>query len=189
MKALRLFQARSPYDAVPATPSAAGILVPYRVPAGPAALVRPQTKALVRWLRQMLHTGVYLATLRLPVGIVAWVYESRPRPRPRGRRPSTGGELVLPLLWVGAVIGGLVLIVVITAGEAAATPAGMPTGAPGDPRAAEVQSPFSVTNATAATSGAGPTSEGGRPEVLGKFRETTSFSEPSARSLYLAAPT
>ncbi|MCZ0984450.1 hypothetical protein O1L60_47700 [Streptomyces diastatochromogenes] len=80
MKALRLFQARSPYDAVPATPSAAGILVPYRVPAGPAALVRPQTKALVRWLRQMLHTGVYLATLRLPVGIVAWVYERRPRP-------------------------------------------------------------------------------------------------------------
>ncbi|WP_411098881.1 hypothetical protein [Streptomyces sp. x-45] len=126
MKALRLFQARSPYDAVPATPSAAGILVPYRVPAGPAALVRPQTKALVRWLRQMLHTGVYLATLRLPVGIVAWVYERRPRPR--GRRPSTGGELVLPLLWVGAVIGGLVLIVVTTVDEAAAAPAGMPTG-------------------------------------------------------------
>ncbi|MFS0691786.1 hypothetical protein [Streptomyces nitrosporeus] len=188
MKALRLFQAHAPYDAVHASPSAAGILVPYRVPAGPAALVRPQTKALVRWLRHILHTGVYLATLRLPVGIVAWVYERRPRPRPRGRRPFTGGELVLPLLWVGAVIGGLVLIAVITAGEAATTPAGMPTGAR-DPLAAEAQSPFSVTNATAATSGAGPTSEGGRSEVLGKFRETTSFSEPSARSLYLAAST
>jgi hypothetical protein len=117
---------------------------------------------MVRWLRHALHTGVYLATLRLPVGIVAWVYERRPRAR---GRLATDREPLLSLLWVGAVIGGLVLVVVITAGEAAATPAGTSTRA-WDPLAAEEQSPHAATTATAAPVGTNHNPDDGRPQAL-----------------------
>ncbi|KPC88295.1 hypothetical protein G3260_000094 [Streptomyces albus] len=78
------------------------------VPAGLSA-------AGVRWLWQTFHTGVSSVMLRLPVGIVAWVYE---------RRPDPGGELIRSFLRMGAVTGGLVVVAQITAAEAATTPAG-----------------------------------------------------------------
>jgi hypothetical protein len=180
-------RAYAPYDIVPARRLSTAVLVPGQAAAGPAVLVRRPAKILVRWLRQALHTGVYLATFRLPVGIVAWVYERRPRPR--RRRLATDRELLMSLLWVGAVIGGLVLVVVITAGEADATPAEMITRASG-PLAAEEQSPHVATNATAAPGGTHHTSDDGRPQALtsasGQSRGTASFSAQSARSLYPA---
>ncbi|MFB9483560.1 hypothetical protein ACFFSH_29845 [Streptomyces filamentosus] len=159
--------------------------MPCQAGAGPAVLVRPPVKVLVRRLRQILHTGVYLATLHLPVGIVAWVYERQPRSRRRRLAPDL--EPVLSLLWVGTVIGGLVLVVVITA-DAAATPAGS-TPAASDHLAAEVQSPLAATNATAAPGGTGHATDGGRAEALGQFPARTSFLVPSAQPLYPAGPT
>lgn len=184
MKALNP-PAYAPHDTAPARRLSTGVLVPCRAAAGPAVLVRPPVK-MVRWLRHALHTGVYLATLRLPVGIVAWVYERRPRAR---GRLATDREPLLSLLWVGAVIGGLVLVVVITAGEAAATPAGTSTRA-SDPLAAEEQSPHAATTATAAPVGTNHNPDDGRPQALtsasGQSRGATSFSVQSARSLYPA---
>ncbi len=109
MKVLTL-RAQAPYDAASADPSAPGVLF------------GPQTKALVRWLRHTLRTGVCLATLRLPVGIVAWICERSPGAG--GCRPAPDSELILSLLSIGAVVGGLVVVVLSTAVEAAATPAG-----------------------------------------------------------------
>lgn len=178
-------KALTPYDTVPARRLSTAVLVPCRAAAGPAVLVRPPVK-MVRWLRHALHTGVYLATLRLPVGIVAWVYERRPRAR---RRLATDCEPLLSLLWVGAVIGGLVLVVVITASEADATPAATITPA-SDPLATEEQSPHAATNPTAAPGGTNHNPDDGRPQAptsaSGQSRDTTSFTVQSARSLYPA---
>lgn len=181
MKALNP-PAHAPYDTVPARRLSAEALVPCRAAAGSAVPVRPPVK-MVRWLRHALHTGVYLATLRLPVGIAAWVYERRPWAR---RRLATDREPLLSLLWVGAVIGGLVLVVVITAGEAAATPAATITPA-SYPLATEEQSPHAATTATAAPTTL-PMMEGHKPRLpaSGQSRETTSFTVQSARSLYPA---
>ncbi|MFH8257658.1 hypothetical protein [Streptomyces roseolus] len=176
----------APYDVVPTRQLSATLVVPCQAAAGPAVLVRPPVKLLVRRLRKILHTGVYLATLHLPVGIVAWVYERQPRSRRRRLAPDR--ELVLSLLWVGTVICGLVLVVVITADAAAATPAGS-TPAASDHLAAEVQSPLAATNATAAPGGTGHATDGGRAEALGQFPARTSFLVPSAQPLYPAGPT